>query len=147
MFNASEIEIHYKSKVKAKDRTQVRSSKEIYEVLKGVYDFNKIEHKEFFYAMYLNNQMKIIAIMLIGEGGVSCVTADPKLIIQGALKVNATQIVLTHNHPSGGLRPSQADKTITDTVKQVCKFLDMILVDHVILTSEGYYSFADEGEI
>ena len=68
-----------------------------------------------------------------------------KIILQTALKVHASGIILSHNHPSGNLRPSEPDKQITSKIKEACKYLDLVLLDHIILTDERYYSFTDEG--
>ena len=70
---------------------------------------------------------------------------EPKIILQTALKVHASGIILSHNHPSGNLRPSEPDKQITSKIKEACKVLDLHLLDHIILTEESYYSFTDEG--
>ena len=72
---------------------------------------------------------------------------DVKIILQTALKVHASGIILSHNHPSGNLHPSEPDKQITSKIKEACKVLDLHLLDHIILTEESYYSFTDEGLI
>ena len=78
-------------------------------------------------------------------GGVSGTVADAKLIFIAALKTNASGIILSHNHPSGNLKPSKADEALTCKLKEAGKFLDIIVMDHIIVTSEGYFSFSDEG--
>jgi len=143
----SEIEITYKSK--SKDKTKIKNSQDSYNVLKSVYDFNKIEHKEMFYALYLNRANNVLGVLLISEGGTSATIADPKIIFQGALKLNASGIILSHNHPSGSLNPSEQDKILTKRIKEGAKLLDLQLLDHIIIISEEnqYYSFSDEGQI
>jgi DNA repair protein RadC len=81
----------------------------------------------------------------VSSGGVTGAVADPKLIFTAALRVNAVSIILSHNHPSGSLKPSRADEELTQKIKGAGNFLDIKVLDHVILTSESYFSFADEG--
>lgn len=145
----SEVELIYKTNIKPSERIKIEDSKKVYEVLKTVYDYNKIEHKESFYAMYLNRANKILAVILISEGGTSACLVDVKLIFQAALKLNASGIILSHNHPSGQLQPSSADIQITNKVKEAAKLLEMQVIEHIIVTPEDdkYYSFADNGQI
>ena len=145
----SEVELIYKTNIKPSERIKIEDSKKVYEVLKTVYDYNKIEHKESFYAMYLNRANKILAVILISEGGTSACLVDVKLIFQAALKLNASGIILSHNHPSGQLQPSNADIQITNKVKEAAKLLEMQVIEHIIVTPEDdkYYSFADNGQI
>jgi DNA repair protein RadC len=89
----------------------------------------------------------VLGIFEVSSGGVTGTVADPKLIFVAALKANACAIVISHNHPSGNLKPSQQDEQLTQKINQAGKFLDIKLLDHIIVTSEGYYSFADEGLI
>jgi len=145
----SEVELIYKSNIKPSERVKATSSKEVYEVLKTVYNYNTIEHKESFYCMYLNRANKILAVILISEGGTAGCLVDVKIILQAALRVNASGIILSHNHPSGNLKPSNADISITDRVKNAALLLDMQVIEHMIITPEDgqYYSFADNGQI
>jgi DNA repair protein RadC len=145
----SEVELIYKTNIKPSERIKIEDSKKVYEVLKTVYDYNKIEHKESFYAMYLNRANKILAVILISEGGTSACLVDVKLIFQAALKLNASGIILSHNHPSGQLQPSSADIQITNKVKEAAKLLEMQVIEHIIVTPEDdkYYSFADNRQI
>ncbi len=83
----------------------------------------------------------------VSTGGVTGTVADPKLVFVAALKANACSIIISHNHPSGNLKPSQADEHLTQKIKLAGQFLDIKLIDHIIVSSEGYYSFADEGLI
>lgn len=145
----NEVELIYKSNIKPSERIKVEDSKKVYSVFKTVYDYNKIEHKESFYAMYLNRANKILAVILISEGGTSACLVDVKIIFQAALRVNASAIILSHNHPSGNLHPSNADIQITNKVKEAAKLLEMQVIEHIIVTPEDgqYYSFADNGQI
>lgn len=141
----SEIEIQYKRK--AVKMQTVRAVGDAYKVLKSVYDYNKIDHKEFTYCLYLNRSKKVLAVMLISEGGTAGCVCDLKLIFQGALKVNAHSFILSHNHPSGSVKPSTQDIKLTDQIKQAGNIMDIDLVDHIIISRRGYYSFAKRGLI
>ena len=123
----------------------IKSSRDTFEILKEVYDSRKIDYKEMFYVLLLNHANYCLAVSQIGSGTTSGVAVNIKEIFQLALKANASKIILSHNHPSGNLHPSEADKSITKKVKAGCEALDMALLDHLIITSSGYTSFADEG--
>lgn len=102
---------------------------------------------EVFAVIFLNAANKIKHFEIISEGGISATIADPRLIIKKALLEDAVRIVLCHNHPSGNLRPSQYDLELTQKIKQAAAYLDIKLLDHIIVSSEGHYSFADNGLI
>ena len=95
--------------------------------------------------MLLNRYNKVIGIFTVSQGGIAGTVADPKLIFACALKAAASGIILVHNHPSGSLQASQADMDLTKKLREGGKLLDIQVLDHIILTSEAYYSFADEG--
>ena len=141
----SEVELVYKSKVKASERPQVKSSKEVYELLLKSWDENKIEFVEQFKILLLNRANKVLGIYEISTGGLVGTVADLKVIFIAALKVAASHIILAHNHPSGNIKPSHADKELTGKIKEGGKLLEIDVVDHLIISPEGYYSFADEG--
>lgn len=142
----SEVEILYKSKTKPSDRIKVACSRQAYEALMMVYDDDKIAHKEFFYAMYLNNANKILAVVKISEGGICSTVADVRVVMQTALLLNATGLMLSHNHSSGNLKPSQSDIELTKKMKAAAQTLELSLMDHIIVTPDStYYSFADDG--
>jgi DNA repair protein RadC len=143
----AEIELVYKTKVKPSERALVKSSKDCYELLKLTWDENKIEFVEQFKVLLLNRAQKVLGIYELSTGGVTGTVADPKLVFTAALKANACNIILTHNHPSGNFKPSRADEELTKKIATAGLYLDIKVVDHLIVTSEGYYSFADEGLI
>lgn len=145
----SEVELIYKAKAPISDKIKVITSADSYRVFYSIYDINKIEHKEFFYAMLLNNANRVLAVIMISEGGCSGTVCDPKNVFQSALLANATAIVLCHNHPSGNTQPSNEDRKLTDKLVQGARLLDMRVIDHLIITAEEnqYLSFADEGYI
>ena len=143
----AEIELIYKSKVKASARPVIQKSKDAYDILIANWDENKIELQEQFKVLYLNRANKVLGIYDLSTGGVTGTVADPKLVLVTALKLNATGFILSHNHPSGNLQPSRQDLELTNKIKEAAKFLDMNLTDHLIVTNEKYLSMADEGLI
>ena len=102
---------------------------------------------EVFGVLYLNKANKLNHFEIISEGGITGTVADPKLILKKALEENAVHLILCHNHPSGSLKPSRADEMLTTKIKEAAKLLDMTVLDHIIVSDAGYYSFADEGLI
>jgi DNA repair protein RadC len=126
----------------------IKTRRDCHEVLNRVFDHDLIEAREEFVILYLNRSNQVIGYYKAFQGGVSSVVCDPKLILTMALKTLASSIVLAHNHPSGKLIPSDQDIRLTERVKQACKYVDVCLMDHLILTArDGYYSFADEGKL
>lgn len=143
----AEVELVYKTKVKASERPLIRDSKDIHDVLKQIWDENKIEMVEEFKVLFLNRANRIIGVYDASSGGITGTVADPRLILAAALKSLAISIVLCHNHPSGSFKPSRADEELTIKIKEAAKYHDIRVIDHIIITAEGYYSFADEGLI
>lgn len=141
----AEIELVYKSKVKPSERPQLKSSKESYHLLLQTWDQNRIEFVEQFKVILMNRANRVLGIYELSTGSATETVADPKLIFIAALKANASNLILSHNHPSGNLKPSKADEDLTRKIKEAGKFLDIQVLDHVIVTCEGYFSFADEG--
>ncbi|HQW44399.1 MAG TPA: DNA repair protein RadC [Chitinophagaceae bacterium] len=100
---------------------------------------------EVFAVLYLNRANKINHFEIISEGGITGTVADPRVILRRALENDAVNIILCHNHPSGSLKPSRADEQLTAKIKEAAKFLDIAVLDHVIVSEDGHFSFADEG--
>jgi DNA repair protein RadC len=142
--NLSEIEIYYRNKVRSSDMEKVCGSKDVYDVLQRIWS-PRIDHVEEFMVLCLNRANKVLGWAKVSQGGLSGTVADPKIIYQIALKSNACSIILAHNHPSGNVQPSEADIQLTRKLKDAGLLLDLPVLDHLIVTSEGYYSFADEG--
>jgi DNA repair protein RadC len=142
-FKVPEFTIKLDSKVKASERITIASSKDSYKVFKEVFDADSIDWTETMIILALSNSNKVLGFYKLSSGGQTGVICDPKIVFQFALLSNASNIILSHNHPSGSLQPSKADKAITDKIKEAGKLLDIRLLDHLIITSEGYYSFAD----
>lgn len=141
----AEVELSYRNVVKPSQRPRVTSSKEGYDLLLSSWDENRIEFVEEFKILLLNTANKVLGIFEVSKGGVAGTVADPKLIFMAALKCNASAIILSHNHPSGNLNPSSQDLYITKKIVEGGKLLDIRILDHLIITIEGYYSFSDEG--
>ncbi|NML22707.1 DNA repair protein RadC [Pseudoflavitalea sp. G-6-1-2] len=95
--------------------------------------------------VYLNQANQVKHWMLLSEGGITSTIVDVRIIIKKALELGAVKLILCHNHPSGSLEPSRADKTITSRIKEACSLLDLELLDHIIVSSGGYFSFAEQG--
>ena len=142
-----EVKLTYKSKIKASEREQVQSSEKAYKLLLSVFDTETIQYRESLKMLLLNRAKKVLGICSISEGGINETSADLHLIMQAGILGNAFGIILAHNHPSGHLKPSLADDQLTQRVKEVTKLLDIHLHDHLIITDESYYSYADEGHI
>ena len=144
-YQVTEVELIYKTKVKASKRSQILHSRDIYEVFIQSWDKNKIDFVEQFKIMLLNRSNRLLGIYEVSTGGLTGTIADPRIIFTAALKANAVSIALAHNHPSGDLKPSRQDEALTQKIKNAGSFLDILVLDHVILSTESYYSFADEG--
>lgn len=126
----------------ALQKTVIRMSSDIAEYLRVlIKDFSY----EVFGVLYLNKANKINHFEIISRGGITGTVADPRIILKRALEQDATSIVLCHNHPSGNLKPSRADEELTSKIKEAAKYFDIRVMDHIIVSEEGYYSFADEG--
>ncbi|HRE39383.1 MAG TPA: DNA repair protein RadC [Chitinophagaceae bacterium] len=102
---------------------------------------------EVFAVLFLNRANKINHFEIISEGGITGTVADPRIILRKALEADAVNIILCHNHPSGSLKPSRADEQLTSKIKEAARLLDIAVIDHIIVSETGYYSFADEGLI
>lgn len=145
LFEVAEIQLTFKSKVKASLRPKITSSRDAYEVLKKYWDEDKIDFIEQFKVLLLNTANKAIGIYEVSSGTTVNTVADPRSVFVAALKANACGVIVAHNHPSGNLAASQADINLTKDLKDAGKFLHIPVLDHIIITSEAYYSFADEG--
>jgi len=143
----AEIELIYKTKVKASERPQIKSSKDAYKLLLSTWDMDKIELFEEFKILLLSQSYKALGIYEISRGGITGTVVDLRLIFSAALKANATCLMMVHNHPSGRTIASEADKQITRKVREAGKLLDITLIDSLIITPEQYYSFADDGAL
>lgn len=141
----AEVELVYKSKVKASERPVVKDSKDCSNILREVWDENKIEMQEEFKVLFLNRSNRVIGIYEVSAGSIAGTIADPRLILAAAIKCLCACMILCHNHPSGNLKPSRADEELTTKIAEAAKYHDIKVLDHIIISSESYYSFADEG--
>ena len=144
-YTIGEVELTYKSTSKA--RSKIYSSEDAYKVLLPTYKEGAICYKEYFKVLFLNQSNQVLGYTLISEGGITETCADVRVILQTALLTNSVAIILAHNHPSGNLKPSRQDMDITRQVKEAAKLMRITVIDHLILTDAGYYSFADEGQL
>ena len=124
------------------EKVVIRTSSDIAQYLRAIIkDFNY----EVFAVLFLNKANKINHFEIVSRGGLTGTVADPRVILKIALEQEATSLVLCHNHPSGNLRPSRADEELTQKIKIAACYLDIKIMDHLIVSEEGYYSFADGG--
>lgn len=125
---------------------KITSSKESADFIRKFYT-DDIEIFESAFILLLNQANNTIGFAKISQGGITGTVVDPRLVAKYAVESLSTGVILCHNHPSGNLKPSQADILLTEKIKKGLGFLDIRLFDHLIITNEGYYSFADEGII
>jgi DNA repair protein RadC len=121
---------------------KITSSKSIFELMQP--EIGELPHEEF-WIVYLNNSNKVIKKLPLSKGGITGTLVDVRLVFKTVLELGATSIILCHNHPSGALKPSEADIKITKKLKLAGESLDVLILDHVIVTEHDYFSFADEG--
>jgi len=121
---------------------KITSSKAVFEIMQPI--IGELPHEEF-WVLYLNNSNKVIYKAQLSKGGITGTVVDVRLIYKTALEQNATSIILSHNHPSGKLQASDADLQITKKLKAAGEQLDIKVLDHIIITENGYLSFQDEG--
>lgn len=125
------------------ERIKVTNSQILFNLVLKDWDLNLIEFQEEVKIVLLNRANIVLGLYEMSKGGTSGTVVDIKIILGIALKCNASSIVITHNHPSGSLEPSEPDKSITKKLKEACELLDIKLLDHLIITTQGYYSFSD----
>jgi DNA repair protein RadC len=126
----------------AEELKKITSSKVVFEIMQPI--IGELPHEEF-WILYLNNSNKVIHKAQLSKGGIIGTIVDCRIVFKTAFEQNATSIILTHNHPSGKLLASDADREITRKLKLAGQQLDIFIIDHIIITENGYYSFQDEG--
>ncbi|RYE56993.1 MAG: DNA repair protein [Sphingobacteriales bacterium] len=143
----AEIAVTYINKQNAKERPVISSSDDAHQYLLKGFNQDTIALKEEFIALYLNRANHVLGLYKVGIGGMTGVVADPRMVIAVALKIAAVSIIVGHNHPSGNLKPSRQDEELTTKLREGAKFMDIKVLDHLIVSPCGkeYYSFADEG--
>ena len=126
------------------EKPVVRDSRDIANYLQALL---KDHRHEVFCVVFLNRANRVNHFEIVSEGGITGTVADPRIILKKALEEDAVSLILCHNHPSGNLKPSRADEELTSKIKESAKFFDIKVLDHIIVSDEGYFSFADEGLI
>ena len=139
---AAALELSVRRNMSYYKKSTINQSSDIAAYLQAEFGHKQLES---FVVVYLNRANKIIQQETISEGGITGTVADPRIILKKALDHHAVSIILCHNHPSGNLKPSKADELLTNKIKNAAAFLDIQVMDHIIVSEEGYYSFADEG--
>jgi DNA repair protein RadC len=129
---------------KVEESLQILSSRDVVNLMQDKIAY--LDHEEF-WAIYLNQANRILHTCQISKGGISTTGVDTRIVMQEAVLNKATQIILCHNHPSGSVRPSRADIQLTEKLHHAAELMDLLLVDHIIIHKERYYSFAEEGRI
>ncbi len=124
---------------------KITSSKDAADFIRETFGEGQVELQEQFIVLYLNQANEIIGYYKHSKGAINATVADIRIVLATALKALAVSMVIAHNHPSGNLKPSRADEQLTDKIKQSSTLMDVKLLDHIIVTRDGYYSFADEG--
>lgn len=145
MLTVPDIQIYYSPKLKISQLPIVTDSKQAYHLFMQRWDKGKIEFIEEFKILLLNKNNRVLGIYHISTGGMCNTVVDPKVIFIAALKACSTAIILAHNHPSGNLKPSANDITITQRLKQAGQLLDIMVLDHLIITYEGFTSLNEQG--
>jgi len=144
LFSISEITIGYKPEFKPSDRPKITTSNHAFDIIRNQWKDGDIEYRESFAVLLLNRANHVLGINWISNGGLSGTVADPKMIFQAALKANASSIILAHNHPSGNLKPSDMDISLTKKLVKASQVLALPVIDHLIVGQDNYFSFADE---
>lgn len=143
VYSDYEITIAYKRKINYDKRVVLNHAQDVVKCVKSLME-DSIDYKETFYALYLDQANKLIAVHKIGIGTAKNVAVDIKFILQGAILSNATQLIIAHNHPSGAAYPSSPDKQITSRIKAACELMDVDLLDSLIVSQDKYFSFREE---
>ena len=138
-----EISISYESGIK--NRVRISSSEKAYDAFLTTWDMGLIELQEEFKVLLLNRSNIVLGICSLSKGGVSGTVVDAKLLYSVALKCNACSIIVAHNHPSGNLKASEADISLTKKLKQAASYLDIQFLDHLIISKDGFSSLSDKG--
>ena len=143
----AEIEIRYRPALHLSNRPYINSSRDGVAVIRQAWNADTLEYREEVKAVMLNRRHRVLGIVDISAGGISGTVADPRVILGPAIKAGASGIILAHNHPSGNPKPSAEDLNLTKKIKAGAAFFDINVLDHVIITADGFTSMADEGMI
>ncbi len=147
IFKVSEIKIQYLPDFKLSERPIITKSPDAYKLLLSQWDTGIMQFLEEFKIILLNNANHVLGIVNIAMGGKDAVMVDMRVIFSIALTASASKIILAHNHPSGKLVPSSADRTLTNKAVEAGKVLDIEVCDHIIVTAHSYHSMKDNGDM
>jgi DNA repair protein RadC len=147
LLKIAEIQLAYRNTVKPSERIKINRPVDAYNVFLETWNMNTIELVEEFKILLLNRANKVLGLAEISSGGITCVTIDIRLVFAVALKAAATSLICCHNHPSGNLKAGREDSGITERLREAGRLLDISVDDHIIITRDGYYSFAEQGEL
>jgi DNA repair protein RadC len=139
----AEVKLSYKTQGTPYERLKIATTKEAYHAFLSVWDVDEIEHRESFKVLLLNHAGGVLGFYHASTGGIHCTAVDIKLIFQAALLSNASKVIIAHNHPSGDTKPSHADALMTNQLREAAKVMDILFLDHLILSKDHYYSFAE----
>ncbi|MBX9886690.1 MAG: JAB domain-containing protein [Flavobacteriaceae bacterium] len=139
------ISVSFDKILKKSELMKITSSRDAYNIFKRVFNADTFDWCEEVLILCLNNSNKVIGFHKVSSGGMTGTIVDVRMIFTTALNCLATSLIIAHNHPSGTLQPSEADKMITKKIKEAGEFLDIKLLDHLIITDESFFSFIDEG--
>lgn len=143
---APEIEIYYKTTVKAEERPKITQTNDVFRIISELGEMSRnMEYKELFYALYMNTANDVLAVHKISEGTTKQTLVDIKFIMQGAILTNAASLIICHNHPSGNTNPSTEDKKLTQQIGLAAKLFNVQLLDSIIISAEDYFSFCEQG--
>jgi len=139
---AAALEFGIRRESADRKKTMILNAKDIADYLRAQLQYKQ---HEVFMVLYLNSANKLNHTEIVSEGGITGTVADPRIILKRAIEHDATRLILCHNHPSGNTTPSRADRELTQKIKEGARLLDMVVVDHIIVSEDGHFSFADEG--
>ena len=142
LMQVAEVELRYKTRKKTS--VVIKGAEDCEKVLRSVW-YDDMEVRERMYAVFLSRRNHVMAVQELSAGGTDATTIDVKILFATAVKMLASGMILAHNHPSGTTDPSIQDRNLTKKVKDCCTLMDMVLLDHIILTTDSIFSFANEG--
>ncbi|WP_276133516.1 JAB domain-containing protein [Polluticoccus soli] len=145
LYKLAEIKVRYNRSTRKEIEPLIKGSDDAITVLRKFYSSDTIELQEQFIVLYLNRANQVIGVYKMSTGGITGTIADIRIMLGVALQTAASSIIMSHNHPSGNLIPSGADKELTKKMSEACRYMDIKLLDHLILSAEGYHSMAEDG--
>ena len=140
-----EVELAYKPKTKSKQRLE--TSTDCYEYFLKTYKETELEYRESFKVVFLNSNLRPLGWTTVSTGGINNTIVDIRIVLQAALLVNATMLVCCHNHPSGSTRPSREDDLLTSRIQRAGQIMNIPMLDHIIITTDSFFSYNDEGRL